>query len=160
MIPYSLSDVKNFLSSKHLEMKDQKETDQIYAMLTVDGKEYPFFVRAIEDAKLIQTIAFLPFEFKEEHVNETARLLLLFNKELSHPGFGIDEDNHVIFFRCLIPAVNGKLSETLLKTALEATKNALQIFTGSIFAIGTGQITYKDLMEKAQKQSSHKKGKS
>lgn len=86
----------------------QKETDQIYVLLTIAKREVPIFFGLRGGNTLLQTIAYLPYDLPQKSIGQVARLLHLLNRDIDVPGFGIDEEQRLMFFRCVIPCIEGE----------------------------------------------------
>lgn len=83
---------------------------------------------------------------------DTARLLHLLNKEIDLPGFGLDEKNSVVFYRCMVPAIDQQVPEPILTAFLNATQIACQSFAAVIAAIAYGAVTFDEVLKKSQEQ--------
>lgn len=152
MTKLNFIELKKTLEQNSLKVEEQKETNQLYAILSLQDKNYPTFFRIYEKQQLLQILAFLPFEYKEETLLDLGRLLHLFNKELDQPGFGLDEAGKVIFFRSMVPATNEIIDDKILEAYLQATKNACELFSPAIYAIASGSATYDQLHARAQEE--------
>ena len=149
----SLENIKNTLEKFGLEVDIESKSNQVFALLHLEEREFPLFVRLITESKLIQLIAFLPCQPKEEATADVARLLHLFNKELDIPGFGLDESSGAIFFRTLFPAPDNQLNEKTLQDYLNTTKTACQQFIQPIEAVALAAVTFENLLAKAKEKS-------
>ncbi|GAB4229841.1 MAG: YbjN domain-containing protein [Chlamydiales bacterium] len=147
----SLENFKKLLLQRELHPEIQRETQQVFAMMPIEGRDYPLFVRIFEESGLVQCIAFFPFEIKKQTFPDVARLLHLFNKELDIPGFGLDEESKVLFFRCMIPSNKGKIEEDLFLAYLNTIHLACSSFTKPIEAVAAGAATFEELIEKVNK---------
>lgn len=159
MTKLNFPDLKKTLEKHQLSTEEQKETNQLYAMLAIQGRNFPIFFRIYEQQQLLQILAFLPFEYKPETVLDVGRLLHLFNKELDQPGFGLDESGKVIFFRSMVPASQGMIDDKILGAYLQATKNACELFAPAIYAVASGTSTFDELHTRAQQEMEKQKNK-
>lgn len=152
MIPLTLDALQAFLSRQGISSERQVETDQLFFVLIQEKKECPVFIRVFPDGRLLQWMLFFPMKVEPKTRADTARLLHYFNKELDIPGFGMDEDAGVCFFRCVIPCAEKEISEEILLGYLNTCKTVCEQFFASIGVITTGTITFPQLLERAQKQ--------
>ena len=146
----TLENLQSLLKELDLDIEKQKETNQLYAIIDVKQKKYPLFARLMGEGELVQLIAFIPCEMKEEANKDLACLLHLFNKELDIPGFGMDEMARVVYFRTMIPTVNGKLDKTVTKNFLKTIHLAIENFALPIQVIASGQTDYNEMLKKAK----------
>ncbi len=153
MAVLNLDNIKKSLKKKNMDAQVQQETQQVYTILNLDGKEFPLFIRIYEQGDLLQLLAFLPFQLKKDTLNDVSRLLHLFNKELDIPGFGMDETSEVAFFRCMIPALDSTYDEKLLESYLDTIQTACQTFSTPIEAIAMGTVAFDDILKKIQEAS-------
>jgi hypothetical protein len=154
MIALDLQKIRTYLKSQGIDAELQAETNQLCILFKTGEREYPVFIRIYEGGELLQLLAFLPCNTKRETVPETARLLHLLNKEIDTPGFGMDENSEVIFFRTMIPVKDGQLDENLLNSYMNATQVVCQSFAPVIAAVAYGAITFDEVMKKS-KENSH-----
>ncbi len=128
MIKLTLNDLQDHLKKKH-DAKIQDEHKQIAIMLKIKDREVPLFVGVLHEA-LVQMIAYLPYEMKKEAGGEVARFLHHLNKELDMPGFGMDENAGLLFYRlvipCLKPEVDGDLIDAYIDTLKRAVESVLE----------------------------------
>lgn len=153
MIPLDLNKIQQHLRSQNIEVELQQETNQLCILLKVADREYPLFIRAYEGGELLQLLAFLPCNTKDSTVGDTARLLHLLNKEIDLPGFGMDEEPHVVFYRVMIPVKDKQLDEKILDSYMNATQVVCQSFASVIAAVAYGAITFDDVLKKSKEQS-------
>jgi len=150
MIPLDLTKIKSYLSTKGIESEIQKETDQLCILLKIAEREFPLFIRIYEGGELVQLLAFLPCNTKTETLGDTARLLHLLNKEIDTPGFGMDENSLVVFYRCMIPVKEKKIDDKLFDAYLNATQVVCQSFAPVVAAVAYGGITFDEVLKKSK----------
>ncbi|MFQ5729728.1 MAG: YbjN domain-containing protein, partial [Waddliaceae bacterium] len=109
MMKVTLDALLKFLKKKNYDAKLQRETQQIYIILKLEEKEFPLFLRIFEQSDLLQLLVFMPIQIKPGTHADLARLLHLINKELDIPGFGMDENSEVAFYRCMLPTPEKKI---------------------------------------------------
>lgn len=150
MITLSLDSLQKALIEKKHSANIQKETEQVYCILKLEKREFPLFLRIYQDEELLQLLAFFPCEVKADTAAEVARLLHLFNKELDIPGFGMDELAGVVFFRCMIPTANRKISQELFDAYISTIELACKTFSPTVEAVAAGLITFDEILSKAR----------
>lgn len=141
----------HLLHDLKLEPTLQTETNQVYATLYISRQEVPVFFGILGEGTLLQTIAYLPFEINDSKKGEVARLLHLINKELDMPGFGMDEVQKLMFYRCVIPCLNGEIAENILDTYVGTTKVACETFMSAIALIASGSANVDDILKERAK---------
>lgn len=150
MLTLSLDHIKDFLTEKKHEVQFQKETNQLYILLKVEGHDFPLFIRVYEEGDLLQLILFIPCSIKQGVQGDLGRLLHTLNKEIDIPGFGMDESAGVIFYRCMIPAYNKKVEPGLIEMFMQSLPLIAQSFTPVIITAATGNATYEEIMQKME----------
>ncbi|MBS0622957.1 MAG: YbjN domain-containing protein, partial [Verrucomicrobia bacterium] len=124
MLKLDLGDLHTHLK-KNYDAELQKENKQIAIMLKVSDREVPLFVGILHEA-LVQMIAYLPYEMKKEASGEVARFLHHLNKELDLPGFGMDENAGLLFYRVVIPCLKPEVDPDLVNAYIDTLKRAVQ----------------------------------
>lgn len=152
MIPLTLDKLQKYIKSKDIQVELQKETNQLCILLKISEREFPLFIRLFEGNELIQLIAFLPCNTKPATVSDTSRLLHLLNKEIDVPGFGLDENNAVVFYRCMIPVKDNQVDEVIFDAFLNAVQVACKAFAAVIAAVAYGAVTFEEVLKKSQEQ--------
>jgi hypothetical protein len=137
MIHLKLEDLLRHLKKTH-EAELQKENKQIAIMLKIDQQEVPLFVGVLHDT-LVQMIAYLPFEIKADSIAEVARFLHLLNKQLDLPGFGMDEQASLLFYRAVIPCLKPEVDAELFDAYLRTLQNAVHTVLEGIKQAGDGK---------------------
>jgi hypothetical protein len=152
MIDLDYSSLQQFLAKQLPSIALQEQTNQLYAQLTIDGKEYPFFVRIFEGNILLQIIAFIPCTWTSYHTPEVAQLLHLLNREVELPGFGLDDNIRLPFFRYMLFAKDGKVDPDILEATIEAIKIACATFTPVISQVAEGKLSYIEVVRIAKEK--------
>lgn len=144
---FSLShdNLLKYLNEKKLSPIFQKETNQIYILIKVKDLDIPLFFGIQKKIGLLQLLAYLPFEIQNKAFGEVARLLHIINKDIDMPGFGMDEKEKLLFYRAVIPTVEGEIKEELLGNYLDAISFACDSFIFAIGAVASGTKTMEDL---------------
>lgn len=140
----------SFLKEKDLKPELQKETEQIFIAMDIQGHEVPVFFVFREESQLLQTVAYLPYQLHAKTFGEVARMLHMLNRELDMPGFGLDESEKVLFFRCVIPCTNKKIDTQLLNMYLGTTKIAIDTFLQAIGVIVSGMTTVDEVLKQQE----------
>jgi len=128
----------------------QKETDQIAVLINIDNVQYPLFIRILTEGPVLQLLVFLPCKVTHKTINDLSRLLHLLNKEMDIPGFGMDENAGVVFYRITIPSLNKKIDKALLDTYLNSLQVICKSFTPVIINVIQGTMTLEAVVKKAK----------
>lgn len=153
MIPLDLNKIRDYLHSQGVEAAYQKESNQLCILYKTADREYPLFIRIYEGDEMLQLLAFLPCNVKAETFADTARLLHLLNKEIDIPGFGMDENSEVVFYRCMLPIKDKMLDKTLLNSYLNAIQVVCQSFAPVVATVAYGAISFDEVLKKTKEQS-------
>lgn len=150
MIPLCNDALITFLTEKGYSPTLQLQTDQIILVLKISGAEYPLFIRIIPEGQVLQLLVFIPCSLKETTLTELSRLLHLLNKEMDIPGFGMDEDGGVIFYRITIPSLDSMINTKLIETYLKSMETICRSFTPVINAVARGGMTFETVKNNAR----------
>lgn len=153
MLFLDLNKIGTYVNSKGIKAELQKETNQLCILLKTGEREYPLFIRVYDGEELLQLLAFLPCNTKKTTVADTGRLLHLLNKEIDIPGFGMDEDSEVVFYRCMIPSREKQIDEKILDSYLNAIQVVCQSFAPVIAAVAYGAVTFDDVIKSSKENS-------
>lgn len=148
MIEVTINSLLKYFNESGREATLQEETQQIYRILAVAGKEFPLFIRIFDQSSLLQLLVFMPSKIKAGTHGDLARLLHHMNKELDLPGFGMDENNEVVFYRCMLPTPQRKIQKDVLESFLKSIEVVCESFSPAILAVATGQTTYSEILQK------------
>jgi hypothetical protein len=141
-----------------LKASEQPETKQLLTKFSLNGYEYPMFIRQLTGGNLLQVLTFIPCTIEKDALFDLGRLLHMVNKELDMPGFCCDEESKTVFYRVVVPCVNGQVDETLFHAFLNVTKHVCEMFGTIIQAIAVKAMSLDEMMTKAKElQSSGKK---
>jgi hypothetical protein len=152
MATFTLDTLVKLFQERNRTVNLQPETNQLYELVKVDGHEFPLFGRVMEEGSLVQLLLFFPLKIEKKALPDLSRLLHLLNRELDIPGFGLDEEAPVAFYRCMIPTFEGKLPGDILDGFLRSIQVVCKTFTPAIGAVASGQASYEDLLKKAREQ--------
>jgi hypothetical protein len=139
MVKLTLPAVLAYLKRQY-QAELQEDKQQIVFILKMGDKEVPVFVNVLHET-ILQMIAYLPYELKLDGMGEIARLLHLINKQLDVPGFGLDENINMVFYRAVIPCLEPEIDEKLIEAYLSTITVACRSFTGSIEALASGDVS-------------------
>jgi len=143
----TLDNVQSYLAKKQISAQMQKDTGQLYIINTFQGIEFPTFLRVYDGGELLQILLFIPSNIKAGTEGEVARLLNLINKEIDIPGWGMDENSNVIFYRMMLPAFGKQIQEGLIDLHLRSLELLCQTFTPAIVAVAQGHMTYEGIVK-------------
>lgn len=149
MIPLTLDSLFSLLTDNQFDVKRQPETQQLYILLKTQEQDYPIFLRVMDEGELLQLLAFMPVSLETKTASDTARLLHLFNKEIDIPGFGMDENAKVIFYRVVLPSLDSQVSGEIVCGYLNSIKVLTETFYPVIAAVVTGKATFAEVVKKA-----------
>jgi len=99
---------------------------QLFVDLGADQRDRPrrlelMFLPHGDDLYFLQLFVLLPPPLLPEFAGELARVLLLINANLPLPGFGMQEAEGWVYFRCIVPCGNRKLDPNIDGEAILAT---------------------------------------
>lgn len=139
------------LKSQDIEAYIQKETDQVYTILKIESADYPLFIRILESGPILQFITFIPCTVDKKNISELSRTLHFINKEMDLPGFGIDENAKVVFYRMTLPSFDKKFNPKEIEKLIKTIKLVCESFPPLIINVAQGTISYKAVVEMAKK---------
>ncbi|WP_194844320.1 YbjN domain-containing protein [Candidatus Clavichlamydia salmonicola] len=146
----------NVLKEQELNPLIEKDSGLVYILIETDDKgtpdtQSPLFFVIRNDNTLLQLISYLPFSLKPHLKEEIARLLHLLNKDLDLPGFGMDEEQGLIFYRSVIPCLESQIAATLLKVYISTIQLVCESFTHAIGLVSSGSLTVQSLQNEKMK---------
>lgn len=150
MITLTIDSLKEYLSKAKFPVEIQNETQQVYMLYKINDREFPLFMRIFGEGELLQLIAFVPCEMKPNARGDLARLLHRINKELDIPGFGMDEQASLIYYRLMIPSFEKKIYGTHLQRFITSIEEILKNFSPLIAYVSTGNSTFDEVQKKMQ----------
>lgn len=156
MIQFKLEPILAFVQSKYADAKLQPETGQVLLMQKIHEADCPTFLRLVEQGEMLQILTFLPLKLKEKTLPDLARVLHLINKEIDIPGFGIDEESQVMFYRTMLPSSKQKIDEEVLEAYLGSIKMLLETFFPMIMAVNEGIASFKEVLKKVLESKTQK----
>lgn len=150
-IENNLKNLLTYFEEKGFLPELQEERSQLQITIESEKVEFPLFVRITDDAELIQLLAFFPSNIKQGHEADTARALHLLNKELDIPGFGMDDINALIFYRCMIPCPENQFNVSVLDKFSNAIPLICESFFPLIYSISQGNMKFEDMATQYEK---------
>jgi hypothetical protein len=137
----------HFLKEKNYAPSLDQDSGQVYVVMNFTKYDIPIFFGIRGEGRLLQTIAYLPFEVKTNTLAQVARLLHILNKKVDMPGFGMDESQKLLFYRCVVPCMNGQLNGKLLELYLGTSRVACETFINAIALVAMGSATVEDALK-------------
>lgn len=148
MIDVSLDELEKYLQTHDLKMNLEHDTQQLHSIIKLGGFEYPLFIRPYEGAPLLQLLLFLPVQIKKECEASVGRLMHLVNREMDIPGFGMDEENAVIFYRMMLFTIDNQVDERQIALFLSSLEKIIRAFTLPLMAVAQGRLSYEEVVKK------------
>lgn len=137
-----------FLKESNFAPNLMKDSNQISFIAKVKEFEIPFFFAIRNEGALLQIIAYLSFQMREQTMGEVAKMLHFINKQLDMPGFGMDESAKLMFFRCAVPTNDKLMDKPLILGYISAMQVAIGSFIHSIGMVVAGSATVDALSSK------------
>jgi hypothetical protein len=139
------------LTAQNIKAEAQKETNQIYFMLSHEEAYFPSFIRTLDGGNLLQIMVFIPVNVQKEGKENLSRFLHMANKELDMPGFGMDEVSSSVFYRVVIPTLDQNIEETLFNAYIKTSHDVCATFSSIIQALSVGAITMEEVLLQLKK---------
>jgi hypothetical protein len=151
MVPSNLNSLRKYLLDKSYDVKLQEQTHQLYIIFVVHNREFPLFFRLDEDSHLLQLILFMPCIMSPRAPSDIGRLLHLLNKEMDLPGFGMDEQANVIFYRQVIPKIKKQIDTENLDIILSSLPQIARVFYPLIASVSSaGGLKFEVIAEQVK----------
>lgn len=158
---YSFGYIKDLLTKEGLDVTIESEIENVPMKhlrlnLGQDYKKRPLSAYIILDQEQIdkkleaKSTVFLqiwmvfPFHFIDEMVSEVGRYLLLVNKSLAFPGFGLSEPDRSLYFKYTLTFPEGNINISLLNSFIGLVMFFYDTFSKNIEEIASGN---KSLLE-------------
>lgn len=148
MVKLTNSDLLKHLEDKQLKPQLQTETGQIVMAFRLNNKDFPIFLRIAEDEDFLQVLSFLPTKIKEGQHSAVGRFLHHVNNQVNLPGFSMDDQQDLVFYRIILPCPGREVNEQMLEKFLGAIFNVSNTFFPIISTLSEGTSQYKDAMKK------------
>ena len=147
MIVQDIRALQKFLEGEGILTELQKDTNQLYLNFKSGEIEFPAFLRLYDGKDLLQLLVFIPVSYKQGSAPDVARLLHLINKELDCPGFGLDEESSLIFYRQMVILDKG-INQTIVLKGIKSLEAVAIGFASVINAVASGAASFRDVLEK------------
>ncbi|MDP1834643.1 MAG: hypothetical protein Q8K75_01825 [Chlamydiales bacterium] len=95
----------------------------------------------LEEEQIFQLLVVLPFLVEPRMIGEVARLLLLLNKPLDLPGFGLDEVTRLTYFRHSLLTKKGHLSPRVMLAMVGTIAFLVESLMPQIELVANGSST-------------------
>lgn len=138
MIALEIESLMKYLEGRKLEAKYFEATKQIALILNEDDKDFPVFLQVDPTGKILQIFTIMPCTMRPKAPLEMARLLHLLNKEIDLPGFGMDENAGLVFYRNVFVTGHGKIDKIVLDQIFESLPNICKAFFNPISSVANG----------------------
>lgn len=148
VIDLNEKNVIDFLRKKKFTPTLQPENQQIFIEIEAAGQKLPMFLGLISDKYVLQLVTYLPYHLYEESLGSMARFFHFLNKELDLPGFCMDEKSKLMFFRSVIPSIEGKIDDRYIDLYLKTTEVACETFMQAIESLVSGSSSIEDIVKK------------
>lgn len=149
-LPSTLDNLKFFLNNNGFPADIQLETEQVFSLMKIVGRDFPLFLRVMAQSDLLQILVFIPCPIQEGQLNDLARLLHMLNKEVDTPGFCLDEQSGVVFYRLMLPLDCGHVNQNHLLRYLQTARNVCELFLPPIEVVGYGKAKLDEIIEQMQ----------
>lgn len=145
MLSLDSDSIMAFLHEEGYAPEKQPETGQVYFIKKVASRDFPIFIKSREG--LLQLIAFLPLHIKEGAQNDLARFLHHLNRNLDVPGFFMDEQNSLVFYRFVLPAFDGKAEKKTVRLLLKSLEHICHLLGETVMNVAAGRLTLSQALE-------------
>lgn len=134
------SNLDKFLTNLALNPMLERDSGLTYINFSANGHDMPLFFVIRNEGNVLQLISYFPYQLPSNQVASTARLLHLLNRDLDVPGFGMDEEQSLIFYRLVLPCFNKQVDSMLLRTYIDTIKIVCDSFSHAIGLISSGNM--------------------
>ena len=138
MIALEVESLMKYLQARKLEAKYFEATNQIAIILNIDTVDFPVFLQVDPTGKILQVFTIMPCTMRPKAPLEMARLLHLLNKEIDLPGFGMDENSGLVFYRNVFVTGHGKIDKIILDHIFDSLPNICKAFFSPISSVANG----------------------
>lgn len=154
MTTWSLTqnNLSKFLQKSGLNPLLERESGLTYINIQAEEIELPLFFVIRNEGEILQMICYFPYQLNRNHTAPTARLLHLLNRDLDTPGFGMDEEQGLIFYRIVVPCLQGEINELLLRIYIDTIKLVCDSFTNAIGLISSGNMDLDEIKKQAKQE--------
>ena len=136
--PLSNNDLLQFLNKMELEPELEPQSNQVFISKPFEGVDFALFFSPRDNA--LHLISYFPYKFEKEIAGDLGRLLHILNKQIDMPGFCMEEKEGLVFYRTVLPCIDGNVSVDLLGLHMGAHKNVIEMCHRVIFGVASGQV--------------------
>lgn len=147
------NNLTKFLKESNLEPYFEKSSGLIYINILANDHELPLFFVIRSEGEVLQLICYFPYQLSDTHQGATARLLHLLNRDIDIPGFGMDEEQGLIFYRLVIPCLEKHISGPLLRVYIDTVKIISDSFSHAIGLVFTGNMNLDEMKKLAKEKA-------
>lgn len=128
------------IQKKELARKDMEKGFQKEDSLQAEKKK-------LKQETFLQFLLFFPFFAEETSFSDLARYLLLVNKSLEFPGFGLAESDRLVYFRHLLFFPSSRVSETMILDFIGMILLLIDAFGPNIAQIARLEKSYSEIIK-------------
>ena len=151
----TLEGINKILTKLGHPVSYQKETDQLYLILSVDVMEFPIFLKILPTGPILQAVLFFPFQYKENNFNELSKFLHFINKFIDIPGFCLEEKMQTIFYRFSLPLFDNQMPSVLsLERIMQSLYNIAKTVTFPLLDVTSGVKSAQTVIDELEKHFS------
>jgi hypothetical protein len=142
-----LNAIKEYLTGQEMEAKILPPSDEFpldHLAVTLDSKLTVWMW--IDSEAFLQVMLLFPFHFVDDTLLTTGRYLLMINKSLAFPGFGLSEPDHTIYYRYTL-SITGKKFEPIYNF-IGFIEMIYDTFAPKIKLLANGNKTFEEILWK------------
>ncbi len=128
----------------------ERNSGLTYININAGDNELPLFFVIRSEGEVLQLICYLPYQLYPNQRDTTARLLHLLNRDIDIPGFGMDEEQGLIFYRLVIPCIRKEINDEILRVYIDTIKIICDSFSHAIGLISSGTMDLDELKRQAE----------
>ena len=98
----------------------------------------------------LQYFIAIPIAIQSEKINDLSRLVLKINSKLPLVGFGLLEDNPLLYFRCVVPCPNQPLSDDIYVHTAHTILYIIDNFGPIIESLVNGETDYNNCIHQVE----------
>ncbi len=136
--PLNTNDLLKFLHKMELTPELEPHSGQVFISKPFEGVDFALFFSPRDNA--LHLITYFPYQFEKVIAGDLGRLLHILNKQIDMPGFCMDEKEGLVFYRTVLPCIDGNVDINLLGMHMGAHKRVLEMCHRVIFAVASGKV--------------------
>lgn len=102
---------------------------------------------SVKKESFLQLLVFFPFFVEEKSFPDLSRYLLLINKSLEFPGFGLTESDRLVYYRQVIFFPSSRVTETMLLDFIGMILMLIDSFGPNIAQIAQLEKSYSEIIK-------------